>query len=215
MSLRIKVAPKVSLHMVKHDAIMKDIDDGVYDKHPSFLSSHKPTSKTNTKKSILEEMTNTLHDGTKDTIVHTNTAGTKIYTVTTSTCAYKNIMGGTCYYCRRKFKTDPLGYCVGISFYQTDPVYLLEDRMICSGKCVMAYIDYIVLPAKTEDKIRRNTHQMLTDIYGCVPSPANDFRLLDINGGSLALNEWDKDVYRCVHSPAIASVKREFMKVTK
>ncbi len=209
--INIQVAPIVSIHQINHDLIIAKIESGYFNQQPSFFNISNVKQKYSNK-SILDKIENTSHTAITDRCIHTNITGTKTESITTGVRAFKGKKGGRCYYCRLKFTHEPLGYAIAVQYKNDIPTYFIEDAMICGPRCVLKYIDYIKLPARHESQYRRLTNNMLEDKYGPNIIPAQDFRTLEVNGGTESKEVWENPniKYTEVFGIMIIPIKREY-----
>ena len=174
------------------------------DIYPDFLKKSK-LIKDNPIKSHIINHININGENTETVRTHNNSNSKEI---------------NECYYCRRNFKGDILGYIVDINYKTPKPTYYREDTL-CSPSCVKAYLDYINLSARNREKYKDNTRRLFDILYpGMKIKKANDFRLLkhnSSNGEGLTDEEWEVPGhrYKMIQGISILSVDREFIKQKK
>lgn len=121
-------------------------------------------------------------------------------------------VGGRCSFCNEDFTQTALGYPIGYreqlilvpnqeepskSQYRIVYVFWVEGRF-CSFECALGYIRLIMSrPADFRDSTLKDSERMLKLLYSMsypdnkkTLRPAQDPRLLQINGGSLTKEQW-------------------------
>lgn len=123
-----------------------------------------------------------------------------------------------CHYCRKKIKDNYFGMPLEIINEIND-----FDEENIKIHCYGYYHDLSCCLADVKNKIVQNVHDDSFDyqsIYVNIYTlhslffkdelyPANDWRLLDINGGSLTYNEWKENVYLYNKLPGILILRNK------
>jgi len=130
-----------------------------------------------------------------------------------------------CRWCRREIKTTPLGIPISMELNSnTNNVrFNVEDTYDTFGcafaslkriyTCHYMYKDPLYMDA--EQLLHCMFYRMYPDKRGIRINEANDWRLLESNGGPLSDSEYDSDKYVYVTTPSIilAPVKRQYVKL--
>jgi hypothetical protein len=127
-----------------------------------------------------------------------DTRGTKVVCVSTN-CSNTRI----CNWCRRSCEgKERCGIPISIQWNEDGSNEIAWDGYTCSEKCSLAMIrDNMRLPHNFQDPLWVGSEKRLRQISKeSHLSPAKDWRLLDINGGSLTEKEYDSDDYQYIRT---------------
>lgn len=215
MSVKILTAPLVSIN-VNSNKVLKSVLNGLFNARPSFLTSDSENSPISASRTRL--VCKSTNDQ-EDTYTHTTITGEKIDIVTTGVDAFRGKKDGECLYCRLYRTELPLGICLYKTWCEKEDQFsfYVKSRRICSPSCLISQLAYMYIPPRERDNIERDTLAMLRAIYGheYTPVPADDFELLQKNGGSLTEKEWLDEQVRYdstqVRNVKIIPIKQEFL----
>lgn len=209
--LKPTIVPVVSLHNVSPKEIASNRKAGKYNVAPAFLLQpilSRPER-------ITLAGTYSVSRGSQTSVcAHIDVTGVSIRSVTTGNDAFEGKMGGECYYCRYSYDTEGFGYaikpgtCIG-----DEIVFFVARKSCCSPECLLAYLDYINLAPETRRAYRDNTRDMLWRAFFLRGvRPANDFELLQKNGGTETYESWSSSrvTYRRAKGVVVVPTKYEY-----
>jgi hypothetical protein len=197
--VKVVQASVVSLYKINVDQVMSDIYNDKYNLKPNFLSLEERKFENY---QSSESLKNRLISS--DSIFKLSSDG-NIREIIQIPCENKTDKF-RCYYCRLKYTGERLGIVVDITSSNEVIEYHCIDKMICSGSCLLLYIDYISIPENKKEKYLRLTKQMLMDLFGKDNFPVHkDFRQLKENGGCEDKSRWkDESIcYKKISDPII------------
>ena len=188
---------------VNPNNILRDVEEGKYNSRPKFLVSKQPNSRLRSKPAIPTDVEQAVPDvlldnNQEDRYTRVTSTGNKIELVTSEVAATQNkIVSGECLYCRLRHDSLELGLCYDITtdLETGEEFYYVKNRRICSPACLISYLGYIHIPPRERAMIEAYTLSMLRSICGqdYVPEGADDFDLLEKNGGGLSYEGWSDD----------------------
>lgn len=200
--------------------------------HRKYLSGHFTTAKLPPLTRKITHVKETLKDVTTENFVNpifSDTMGGKkiipeVYA--TTNCKQYEIMyntgkipvGGRCWYCHSDFKNESVGIPFHVEKFHDDNggtiIGFHTDGIFHDFRCALKYLR--TQPGYRE--MRSETETYLFNMFRCMypDAPplqeANDFRLLDINGGPLSWDKWNDINYIYIETPRIIMLpfKRTF-----
>ena len=131
-----------------------------------------------------------------------------------------------CRWCRREIKGQPIGIPISMTVnnFTKDTIFHIEDTYDTYG-CVMASLKNIYgCHSRSRDPMYMDTEQILHCMYHMLNPDkwgeriveAKDWRLLDINGGPLTSEEYDKQnvTYSKIPNVILAPIKQQYVKLS-
>jgi len=238
--MSVYVNPTFLLKGVDFYKVLKDYNDGVYTRLES--KKQKLTLANSNILADIYSLSNddrlfSVKDPFNNEIICT-TSGYKDVEVFTSTGGCLSI-GGRCEYCRDDYKTETIGIPVAYKEFTVltnKKVNLKDDDKIpkykvyytfwvdgrfCDFSCALSHINKLLSShPKYIDVIYRDSDKLLKFMYKCLyPNnppikPAQDPKLLMINGGSLEREEWEnpKYVYKKTNNIIMIPSKIEYIR---
>jgi hypothetical protein len=238
--MSVYVNPTFLLKGVDFYKVLKDYNDGVYTRLES--KKQKLTLANNNILADIYSLSNddrlfSVKDPFNNEIICT-TSGYKDVEVFTSTGGCLSI-GGRCEYCRDDYKTETIGIPIAYKEFTVltnKKVNLKDDDKIpkykvyytfwvdgrfCDFSCALSHINKLLSShPKYIDVIYRDSDKLLKFMYKCLyPNnppikPAQDPKLLMINGGSLEREEWEnpKYVYKKTNNIIMIPSKIEYIR---
>lgn len=178
----LETVPIVSISNVDVKSIESNISK--YSDKPSFLIGDESK-----KVSVASTL---IGPGRKDRIVISSRTGSRTEVIVTGTDNDDENKIKECFYCRLPYKCRSLGYPVICSIINGQTVYYVKDKRICSPGCLLSHLESINLSIEEREKYKKLTWEMFEKLYKDVDSivPADDFRVLEKNGGSMKESEW-------------------------
>ncbi len=201
------------------------------DVHRKYLSGHfataklsPPAQKVNQVKESFKEII--TDDFTKSIFSVTSNKSTTSDIFASTNCKGYEVMhesgkvpeGGRCWYCRNDFKHQSIGIPIHMDSFYTDLSELIlgfhTDGIFHDFRCALKYLRtwprYREMYPEAETYLFNMFHLMHPKAGPLVE--ANDFRLLDINGGPLPWDKWSDVTYQYVETPRLImlSLKRVF-----
>ena len=238
--MSVYVNPTFLLKGVDFYKVLKDYNDGVYTRLES--KKQKLTLANSNILADIYSLSNddrlfSVKDPFNNEIICT-TSGYKDVEVFTSTGGCLSI-GGRCEYCRDDYKTKTIGIPIAYKEFTVltnKKVNLKDDDKIpkykvyytfwvdgrfCDFSCALSHINKLLSShPKYIDVIYRDSDKLLKFMYKCLyPNnppikPAQDPKLLMINGGSLEREEWEnpKYVYKKTNNIIMIPSKIEYIR---
>ena len=238
--MSVYVNPTFLLKGVDFYKVLKDYNDGVYTRLES--KKQKLTLANSNILADIYSLSNddrlfSVKDPFNNEIICT-TSGYKDVEVFTSTGGCLSI-GGRCEYCRDDYKTETIGIPIAYKEFTVltnKKVNLKDDDKIpkykvyytfwvdgrfCNFSCALSHINKLLSShPKYIDVIYRDSDKLLKFMYKCLyPNnppikPAQDPKLLMINGGSLEREEWEnpKYVYKKTNNIIMIPSKIEYIR---
>jgi len=222
-----RITPTFLLKGLDFNRVVSDYQSGVFNRQPTC----KPKIKISQTNMILSpEYGADNHSGifrVKDRNNHnviiatTNHSDFETFTKSGGTLTD----GGRCDFCKRDFTTTSVGYPVA---YQEDTILVGDDPKnakykiiyifwtegkFCTFECAHAYVKrFLSLPADFRDTTLRSSEQMLKLLHKLTYpkagplKPAQDPRLLYINGGSLTEEQWKDQKHEYIRTDRILMI---------
>lgn len=203
--------PVVSLHNISPQEVLKNLKEGKYDVAPEFLRKSSMLSSA----PVVLANEHSVSRGTQTSVcVHVDVTGVVMRSVTTGNDAFEGRLGGECYYCRYPYTTEGLGYAIKPAVCKEGKiVFFVADKGCCSLECLLAYLNYINLRPEVRRAYLDNTLDMIWQAFSLRGvRPANDFRLLQKNGGTETYEAWSSSrvSYKKAEGVIIVPTKYEY-----
>lgn len=217
----ISYVPTLNLLRVSPHVVTKAYEDGTF--RGADYKFNTPLSHviSGTGKMFKTEDVSSDMDG--DVYSTTNKGDTTIM-ATTNCIQYRSFLkdgkmipGSECDYCKLEIKGLPVGPVVDV-IVADDGIFHMIDAVFDCYSCVFAYIEERMRYAGNADCWYRDVHPRTVEMFSRMyPSakvvPANDYRLLERNGGCLTEEQWRSTAYRYVEMGIkFAPVKRLYEK---
>ena len=238
--MNVYVNPTFLLKGIDYYKVLKDYNDGVYTRLES--KKQKLTLANSNILADIYSLSNddrlfSVKDPFNNEIICT-TSGYKDVEVFTSTGGCLSI-GGRCEYCRDDYKTETIGIPIAYKEFTVltnKKVNLKDDDKIpkykvyytfwvdgrfCNFSCALSHINKLLSShPKYIDVIYRDSDKLLKFMYKCLYpnnppiNPAQDPKLLMVNGGSLTREEWEttKFIYKRTRNIILIPSKIEYIR---
>jgi len=209
VSIKLVSSSLVTVYGISTQNIYAKYIAGHYKKAPAFLAKRD---------TVAFKIPNNNHEVSQSTqsshCLHIDVTGETSHSITSGIVAFAGKPGGECYYCRIPYTTESLGYPIQPSTVENGcRKFITTDNNICSPECLVAYINYIAFPSPAIRLMYMTwTLEMLRYGFGLTTViPADDFRLLEKNGGTESSSTWitKRSKYQRMHDVIIIPSKFE------